>query len=191
MRYRLPLLYKKLLILCIVFGPILWLMFTQDGQRRTDTMVLWLFGEEEINMDLRALSDRYTEQELAQVYAKLNWRCQDFEDTYGERHCVGRIGIFNGIPARYLTAFYRNNRLTALKLQYRAHNHDQLKSLLQYQLGDPVEPNRAREGDPDRVLQWRTPHGLVMMKNDLVGDDEPALFWLSSALVVTYPDSNP
>ena len=183
MTYRLPLIYKKLLILCVVFGPILWLMFTEDGQRRTDTLVLWLFGEEEISMDLAALSNQYTEQELDKVYAQLKWHCQDHVDAYGERHCVARIGIFNGIPARYLTVFYRDGRLTAVKLQYRAHNHDQLQSQLLTLLGEPKQPVQTNTEDPDQVLQWRTHFGLVLMKQALHGNDEPALLWLSSGLV--------
>jgi len=178
MIYQLPPLYKKLLILCMVFGPIIWLMFTEDGQRRTDTMVLWLFGEEEISMDLAALSNEYTEQELDEVYPQLKWRCQNHEDTYGDRHCVARIGIFNGIPARYLTAFYRDGRLSAMKLHYRAHNHGQMQSLLLSLLGEPKQPATAESG---QVLQWRTHFGLVLMKKALQGNDEPALFWLSSS----------
>ena len=183
MTYRLPLIYKKLLILCVVFGPILWLMFTEDGQRRTDTMVLWLFGEEEISMDLDALSNQYAEQEIGKVYGNLNWRCQDREDTYGDRVCVARIGIFNGIPARYLTVFYRDGRLSAVKLHYRAHNHGQLQSQLYTLWGDPYEPTQTTSEDSGQVLQWRTHFGLVLMKKALIGDDEPALFWLSSNLV--------
>ncbi|MGD8589892.1 MAG: hypothetical protein PVG22_13785 [Chromatiales bacterium] len=183
MKYRLPLIYKHLLILSVVLGPILWLMFSEDGQRRTDTMVLWLFGEEEISMDLRALSGQYTEQEMARVYAKLNWYCSDLEGIYGNRHCVARIGIFNMIPARYLTAFYRDGRLTALKLHYRAHNHGQLQSLLLYQLGDPDPSTVSPGGEQGQVLQWRTHHGLVLMKKELIDEEEPALFWLSSDLV--------
>jgi len=183
MRYRLPLIYQKLLILCVVFGPILWLMFTEDGQRRTDTMVLWLFGEEEIGMDFKTLSPQYTEQEMAQVYANLLWRCRDRTQTYGDRHCVARIGIFNGIPARYLTAYYRNGRLNALKLHYRAPSHGQLESLLNDQLGKPIEPAPDAGEAAAEVLQWRTPRGLVLMKRELVGDEEPALFWLSSSLL--------
>jgi hypothetical protein len=183
MSYRVPLIYKNLLILCVVFGPVFWLMFTEDGQRRTDTMVLWLFGEEEISMDLEALSNQYTEQEMAQVYAALNWHCRDLEGIYGDRHCVARIGIFNLIPARYLTAFYRDDGLTAMKLHYRANNHGQLQSQLRYQLGDPDKSAQAAAGDQGQVLQWRTHHGMVLLKKELVGEEEPALFWLSSALV--------
>ena len=183
MTFRLPLFYRKLLILCVVFGPILWLMFTDDGQRRTDTMVLWLFGEDEISMDLAALSNQYTEQEMETVYGQLNWRCQDRDDLYGDRLCVARIGIFNGIPSRYLTAYYRDDRLRALKLHYRAHNHGQLQSQLHSLLGVPTESTQVDAEDSGEVLEWRTHSGLVLMKKALIGDDEPALFWLSSNLV--------
>lgn len=184
MRYQIPLLYKKLLLLCCVFAPIIWLMFTQDGQRRTDTLVLWLFGEAEIKMDLKVLASRYTEQEMRQVYPELSWQCQDRASAYGDRLCVSRIGIFNGIPARYLTAFYRASQLAALKLNYRANNHGHLQSQLYDQLGAPeTTQGSITTPTPDEILEWRTAYGMVVMKRALIGDEEPTLFWLSAALL--------
>jgi hypothetical protein len=168
-----------------VFGPVIWLMFTEDGQRRTDTVVLWLFGEAEIKMDLKALTGRYTEQDMRKVYTDLNWQCQDQPSAYGDRHCVSRIGIFNGIPVKYLTVFYRAGQLTALKLHYRANNHNPLQSQLDDLLGEPEATQGSTTAPaPDEVLQWRTPEGLVLMKKTLIGDEEPALFWLSNELLV-------
>lgn len=182
MNYKLPLLYKKLLILAVVFGPIVWLMFTEDGQRRTDTAVLWLFGEAEIKMELSALDTQFTEDELREVYPDLKWQCQERATPYGDYLCVSRIGVFNGIPSKYITFFFDAGQLSALKLHYRNSNHTQLLSLLHQQLGQADNETRTSvtAPDPDEVLQWRTAYGLVVMKRQLKEDEEPSLFWIAS-----------
>ncbi|MDJ0808441.1 MAG: hypothetical protein QNJ78_16630 [Gammaproteobacteria bacterium] len=183
MNYKLPVLYKKLLILAVVFGPIVWLMFTDDGQRRTDTVVLWLFGEKEIKMDLQVLDSRFTEGELKSVYPDLEWQCQDYQTTYGNRLCVSRVGVFNGIPSHYISFFFNTGQLSAVKLNYRENNHQHLENQLRQLLGAPELEARTSvsEPDPDTVIQWRTPYGMLVMKKILLKTEEPSLFWLSSS----------
>jgi hypothetical protein len=183
MAYRLPLIYKKLLILAVVFGPIVWLMFTADGQRRTDTVVLWLFGEEEIKMDLAKLEPGFNKQQLQQLYPNLDWQCQEKTTPYGDTLCVSRLGVFNGIPARYLTLFFKQDQTSALKLRYREEHHEALKNLLRLQLGSPeLEPRaQTQSTSSDKPIEWRTAHGLVVVKDRLSTDDEAALFWLNAS----------
>ena len=183
MNFKLPVLYKKLLLLAIVFGPIAWLMFTEDGQRRTDTMVLWIFGEKEIKMDLQVLDRRFTEPELKQVYPDLGWQCQTLDTPYGDRLCVSRIGVFNGIPSRYITFFFRGESLNALKINYRAANHAQLQSLLRRQLGLPESESNTGgiSQTSDETLLWRTSDGLVVIKRELLPDEEASMFWLADS----------
>jgi hypothetical protein len=184
MKYKIPLLYKKLMLLAVVFGPIVWLMFTDDGQRRTDTMVLWLFGEEEIKMDLAALDGRFTEEELKTVYPDLDWQCGSHQSSYGNAICASRIGVFNGIPSRYISFFFNGTQITAMKLSYRAPNHDQFMMQLQRQFGHAGGAPRvsAAPPDPAQVLEWRTPNGTLVAKQKLEEGEEPALFWLSEGL---------
>ncbi|MEN8177618.1 MAG: hypothetical protein ABFS39_03265 [Pseudomonadota bacterium] len=186
MNLKLPTLYKKLLILVLVFGPITWLMFTDDGQRRTDTVVLWLFGEKEIKMDLQVLDHQFTEDDLKQVYPDLNWQCQTHQTPYGDQLCVSRIGVFNGIPSRYITFFFQQGQLAAVKLHYRKNNHVQLQTQIRQQMGQPELGDRTvlSAPDPDGILQWRTPYGMLLMKRKLLGEEEPSLFWLASAHLV-------
>jgi hypothetical protein len=50
--YKLPSLYKSLLMLALVFGPFYWLAFTEDGQRRTDLALMFVLGKPELNAAL-------------------------------------------------------------------------------------------------------------------------------------------
>ena len=44
-------LYKRLFLLFLVLGPFFWLMFTEDGKRRTDLVLLSLLKDSE-TMDI-------------------------------------------------------------------------------------------------------------------------------------------
>jgi hypothetical protein len=90
--------------------------------------------------------------------------------------------VFNGIPARYLSLFFRDDRLSALKLNYREQHHAQFQEQLRRQLGQPELVPRTGPAAPsaDETLQWRTPYGMLIMKRKLLPDEEPVLFWLSA-----------
>ncbi len=42
-KIKIPKLYKRLLLIVIVVGPMWWLIFTEDGQRRSDMFMLRMF----------------------------------------------------------------------------------------------------------------------------------------------------
>ncbi|KRT55262.1 hypothetical protein [endosymbiont of Ridgeia piscesae] len=193
MKLKLPILYKKLLILALVLGPIFWLVFTEDGQRRTDTVLLMLWGEDEIKFNLKDLDDNYTEAELKTVYPDLDWQCQDQSSDFGDRLCVTRIGVFNGIPARYLTLFFRAGKVSAVKMVYREIYHPQLLTHLHRHLGKPAEERAISQAQPQptSLIHWRTGQGVVVIKKQLQKGEEAALLWLSAALTTQHYPTAP
>lgn len=182
MRFQLPTLYKKLLLLAVVFGPIVWLVFTDDGQRRTDTVILWLFGHKELNMDLEALDSRFSPEDFKTIYPDIDWQCRKEASAYGDALCVSRLGVFNGIPSHYITLFFLGDRLSAIKLRYRENNHAQLIEMLTRLLGrkDPMNRQLA-SADPQHILQFHTANGMVAIKQQLAPQDEPAMFWVANS----------
>ncbi len=186
-------LYKKLILLGIVIGPIFWLVFTDDGQRRSDSVFLWLKGENSIEFNLKELDAALTESELKTVYPDITWQCETRETSFGDHLCLTRIGTFNGIPAKYLTLFFADQRISALKLIYHPGYHEQLQAQLLQQLGDAEDESRAAVTSPapGSIVRWRTNHGEVVVKRKLAEDEEAALFWLSPSRLMSYrqPDS--
>ncbi|RDH88019.1 MAG: hypothetical protein DIZ78_02350 [endosymbiont of Escarpia spicata] len=186
-------LYKKLILLGIVIGPIFWLVFTDDGQRRSDSVFLWLKGENSIEFNLKELDAALTETELKTVYPDITWQCETRETSFGDRLCLTLIGTFNGIPAKYLTLFFADQRISALKLIYHPGYHKQLQGQLLQQLGDAEDESRAAvtAPAPESIVRWRTNHGEVVVKRKLTEDEEAALFWLSPSRLMSYrqPDS--
>ncbi|MBT2971968.1 MAG: hypothetical protein B6D72_13120 [gamma proteobacterium symbiont of Ctena orbiculata] len=185
MNLKLPSFYKRFLIFFIVIGPIFWLVFTEDGQRRTDIVLLTLWGEDEIGLNLKALHNQVKEEDLKQIFPDLSWTCEDETSNFGNRLCATRIGIYNDIPARYITVFFHDRWLNGVKIGYRGNYHELLKQQLLQQLGTPANSDSQLpviEG-MESVLHWETESGNVILKEALNEGEEAALFWLSFAML--------
>lgn len=174
-------LHKTLLILALVTVPPYFLIFTDEGARISDNVVLWLFGEESIKLDLNQLDAAYRSGEIRRVFPELSWECRKEETSFGDSLCVAPVGAVNDLPSRRLTAFFVDDRIRALKILYREQYHDRLLSHLIEQLGQPANVAEAIKASPDAapVLEWETGKGLVLMKKALGTGDEPAIFWLA------------
>jgi hypothetical protein len=180
MTLKLNPLYKRLLAFIIVIGPIYWLIFTEDGQRRTDSVVLYLWGEDEIKFNLDALDDRFTEEELMKVFPDIDWKCQDVENDFGNRLCAAKIGVYNGIPSHYIVVFFRDRWVSGVKISYRRNYHNQVMQQLLQQMGEPVQETAddPAVNNGEVLLRWDTGRGNVLLKHVLNEQEEPVLLWL-------------
>ena len=180
MNLKLNPVYKRLLAVVVVIAPIFWLVFTEDGQRRTDSVVLFLWGESEIKLNLKALDNQFTEQDLKTVFPDIEWKCQDTKTEFGDRLCASRIGTYNGIPSHAIAIFFMHDRINGVRINYRRIYHDQLVQQLWQQLGSPMKlaPNPQDKTATDTILRWDTGKGYVIVKQTLGKSEEPALLWL-------------
>lgn len=185
MNAKLNPLYKRLLAFAVVIGPIFWLVFTEDGQRRTDSVVLYLWGEAEINFNLEALDSQFTESHLKKVFPDIEWLCQDQTSSFGNRMCAARIGIYNGIPARYIAVFFQDQWINGVKIHYRPNYHNQLIEQLRLQIGTPIaeKSQDAETSQSIELLRWETGKGHVILKASLGEEEEPALLWFPLAIL--------
>jgi hypothetical protein len=175
--------HKTLLALIVVFVPPFFLVFTEEGNRVSDSVLLWLFDRPAVKLDLKQASAEYTESELKQVYPKLQWKCGRVDSEFGQTACNATIGTFNELPAQRLLAFFANGRLNAIELAYLPRYHQALLRQLLKSLGQPQNAASATGDSPrtDPVLQWSTGRGLVILKKTLKPDDQAMLLWLASA----------
>jgi hypothetical protein len=179
-------LHKSLLILLMVLTPLWWLTMTEDGQRRSDAALLWLMGQEGIEVNLKALDPQLTEEELKKVYPDLPWQCAAQQTGLGDYTCASGIGTFNGIPSREIRMFFSAGRAKALKVSYRDIYHHQLFEHLIRHLGQPKLPTPGTS-DAAAVLEWRTDFGHVILKQQLLDDEEPAMLWLAGLRAPSVP----
>jgi hypothetical protein len=171
-------LYKRLMLLALVLGPIFWLVFSEDGQRRSDLVLLSLWeGTEAMDVALDKLHEGVVENELRRNFPDVPLSCEQQPSLFGDQTCSAPIASFNGAPARYAVVYFRDGKLSAVKLAYRRSYHDYVARDLHRRLGAP-------QTTADQVWNWPTPGGLVLMPTELPGQgDEPTVIWLSSQQV--------
>lgn len=167
--------FKTLMVVFIVIGPIFWLMFTADGQRRIDAVMLELFGGEAMLLDIKGLNNRLSEAELNKVYPTLDWQCQPQTGQWGDRACIAAVSLWNEMPARQVSFSFKEGRLNAMQLDYRPRYHGEIIKQLQRQLG---KPSQGSDVGPEGVLQWLLPAGIVVIKAELGPADQAALIWV-------------
>ena len=174
-------LHKSILILLLVLTPPYFLMFTDEGARISDNVILWLFGKERADLNLKELDPGYTREEMLTVFPDLEWDCREQPVGFGDNLCAAEIGAFNDYPSQSLTLYFRGNRISAVKVLYRDDYHEQVVGHLIQQFGQPLNVEDAMNAspDPELVLEWDTGRGLVLVKKDLQGTDEPSLVWLA------------
>jgi len=180
MDLRLNPFYKKSLMLAIVLGPIVWLVFTEDGQRRTDLAMLYLFGKGELNLAIEKLHSGMTEARFRGLFPDLELACDAGVNPFGDRLCSAEIGAFNAIPAHAFTLFLQDDGLRAAKLTYRRAYHGTLRQQLTRRLGEPDRRSRPSSVDIRGPLTWAVDDGLLLLSHqEAKSDQEAALIWLS------------
>lgn len=182
MNLTLPPLYKKLMLLAIVIGPIYWLMLTDDGQRRTDLVLLSLMDKPSVGMRLDVLGPEVGEEAIHKLYPDTPWQCEDKVTDFGSRVCHAAIGAFNDTPAQVMVFYLHQGALNAMKVVYRGGYHEWLVGQTARMLGR-AERSQSDPASP-AVLRWDTGKGTLVIQEEVRSDGEPpSLLWLSKALV--------
>jgi len=182
MNLRLHPLYKKLLLVLVVLGPIIWLVFTEDGRRRTDLVLLHLLGKAELDLAMEHLHSGVTEGQFRELFPDLALACDMGSNPFGDRRCTAEVGSFNAIPSRALTLFLRGDRLRATKLAYRPAYHEILKKQLEKRVGRPAREKSTGSGTEEGPLTWKVRDGLLLLSPEEPKSDEDAvLMWVSEA----------
>jgi len=170
--------HKRLFLVFIVVAPMYWLLFTNDGRQRSDTLLLWMMGGSPIDINFKALDQQYSADDWKKVFSDIDWQCQYQASAFGDQFCYSKISSYNGIPAHYLSVFFKDDHVNAVKLAYRNQYHQQLGLDLQQQLGTPL--HKTHQSAQNDMLQWHTGHGMVLIKTELTPEEEASLIWLSN-----------
>lgn len=190
-RFAMPRNLTILLTLMLVGGPLSWLLFSQEGQRRTDLALLPLLGRATVELSLNELSSRLGEADIRAKLGDLDLECSDQSTTFGDRTCRARIGAFARLPAESLTFFLSGGGLRAAKINYRRDVHGEVAGYLTRHLGEGETSKRGPDGAPSLVTNWQLMDGLVLLHaGDLAPRDEAAMLWLSAVAVTERARAN-
>ncbi len=175
-------LHKTILTLAMVLIPPYFLMFTDEGMRVTDNVVLWVMGGDSIEFNMKEADAAFTSKEIIKIFPDLPWECNSQKSSFGTHTCTTPIASYNEYPAERFSSFFVNDHLNAVKVVYRPQYHAQILGTLIKELGQPRNVAEAIRDTPDaaQVLEWDTGKGLVILKKELNTNDEPAMLWLAS-----------
>lgn len=170
-------LYIRTLLVVAVVGPLFWLVFSQDGRRVSDVLILKVTGRPDIGIAFDKLDGGVTETDVLKVWSDADFQCGDQATAFGTRACMAPIAAFNGTPARYVTFFFVDDHLNAIKLGYQRAYHEHAVAQLRTALGEPSEVQRGARS----ILQWDSGGGMMVVPEARVGmEEEPALLWLAA-----------
>ncbi len=173
---KLPRTYKLLLALAVVIGPFSWLMFTQDGQRRSDLFVLTLLGRPSFDVAYQRLNPAVSATQLRDQFPKVDFDCQDHPPR---QVCRATIGSFNVFPAYAAQLEWQGQRLQLVQLIYRQRYRDAIEVQLRQDLGPADEYSTAS----NPVLLWVLDHGLLLLPAEKVSQrHDAALIWRAPPL---------
>lgn len=177
-------LYKRLMLVVMVVGPFWWLVFTVDGQRRTDLLILeYLNGEASLNLALHQVTGATTLADLRGNFPDLDLQCERRATSFGDRLCAARIGAFNQTPAHIATFYWAGSQLTAVQAVYRGRYHEHMTSRISYDLGVPEQLAAETAGDTP-LLRWQTEYGAVITPASVPKSmKQPSVFWIERARV--------
>jgi hypothetical protein len=176
--------YKTLVALALVAGPLIWLLFTPDGQRRTDLVLMPLLGRPDIELSLADLRSDLGESDIRARLPQVDLQCSQGETPFGDRVCTAHIGAFGRLPAEALAFYLSSGELRAFKLIYRRDVQGELLASLFRRLGGGETGEHGAAGGAARVLSWPVVDGVLLLNaGDLAPGEEPALLWLSGAAV--------
>lgn len=188
--YKLPSPYKSLLMVALVLGPFYWLAFTEDGQRRTDLALMFLLGKPELNAAMELFTSALTETRFRETFPKLEFQCAEGANPFGDRLCAAEIGAFNAMPAASVTLFMVGEQLRAVKVSYRRAYHPLIREWVEARIDDlpeaspAVSPPAVSPVIQDGVAAWDVPDGVLVLRDGpLENREDPALFWLSGAVM--------
>jgi len=178
-------LFTKSMLIVIVLGPIFWLTLTEDGRRRTDLLVLdFIQGLPPIEIHFDRLDGEASPEQFRGALPNVDWKCQDLTTQFGDSVCLAAIGGLNGNPARRIALYFDQERLQAIRADYRSPYHERLRRQLERAFGIPQPPTASKEQTPEPTLEWRLPNGILVIKENVdVRNGAPAMFWISKAWI--------
>jgi hypothetical protein len=175
MNLKLPKTYKLVLALAVVAGPFIWLVLTEDGQRRSDLFLLHVTGHRAFNIGLDRLTPQVTLADIEQQFPRVSFACREVSSNLGDRVCAADIGSFNGIPARAARLWTGGGTLRAMQLDYRRRYHALLVESLSGSFGAP----ERQAGGGQSVYAWELPGGTLLLPETVEQEGDAALMWLA------------
>lgn len=172
-----------LIIICMVGLPPAYLFLTEPGKRHKELVIAWLNKKETTSFDLSGLSQNLTPPQVTKNHSHLEWHCIKETSAYGDYLCDAPIAAYNGYPAYYMSWYFSDHKLIAVKILYRGDYHQAVINHLQTKFGPASPVAQLIEQTPNAtpILEWQLNKGKVFINQSLQPQDESALIWLTNS----------
>jgi hypothetical protein len=135
-------------------------------------------------LDMDSLSGRETQSEIRQTYHQLHHTCTPETNPLGDYVCWATISEFNGIDARVIAFFFRNDKLSSVRISFSAEEHPKVLSLMQKRFGPERRFGQRTDAFGNNIVGWARPSGFVTTNDHLSGDEDALLLWVSTGDVL-------
>lgn len=129
--------------------------------------------------DLDLLNGYDDLQKIKQDYHYLDFTCTAEKTMLGDYDCWATISKFNSIDAKIMAFFFRNAKLTAVRVSLDAENHPKMFSLLHKRYGPDRQFGSHADSYGNNIVGWIRPSGIVAINDHIEGDQEAILLWMS------------
>lgn len=132
-----------------------------------------------VEIDMDALGGRETQSDIRQTYHQLRHKCMPETNPLGDHVCWAAVSEFNGIAARIVAFFFRDGRLSAVRVSFPAERQPEMFTLMEQRYGPARPLGQRTDKFGNNIIGWQRPHGFVATNDRLSGDEEALLLWLS------------
>ena len=136
-----------------------------------------------IVLDLDALS-RENRQTITQTYHDLHYTCAAEHGILGDSVCWATISSFNGIDARLIAFFFRNDRLSTVRVSFPGKSHPAVLSQMQKRFGPERRFGQRTDAFGNKIVGWMRPSGIIAINDSAEGDEEPFVLWTSAEAIL-------
>lgn len=134
-------------------------------------------------LDMDALSGD-SQLSIKQTYHYLHHTCVAEHGILGDSVCWATISKFNGIDARLIAFFFRNDRLSAVRVAFPAESHPKVLSLMQKRFGPERRFGQRTDAFGNKIVGWMRPSGVIAINDSAEGDEEPFVLWTSADAIL-------
>ncbi|WP_310446668.1 hypothetical protein [Thiobacillus sp.] len=134
-------------------------------------------------LDMDALSGD-SQLSIKQAYHYLHHTCAAEHGILGDAVCWATISEFNGIDARLIAFFFRNDRLSAVRVAFPAESHPKVLALMQKRFGPERRFGQRTDAFGNKIVGWMRPSGAIAINDSVEGDAEPFVLWTSTDAIL-------
>ena len=175
---------KKLLLLALVALGV-YMAATESGNRTFTRIWASVAGKPALDLDFMALSPQIDENQLAQRFTSLKLKCHAEQSNLGDRVCTSEIRAVNDVPAQYAAFFFKDSRLSNVKLALSGRDHPRLTEKLKAQYGawQTVGSRNDIHGNP--IVGWHLDSGILAISETVPENAESTVLWISNQALLS------